>query len=99
MAGGGMTENLMGREPETRMIEDFLDRAASAPELLVLSGEAGIGKSALWHAGLDRARARGTRVLSHRAVEAEAVLSFAGISELLADVADEALPPLGALRP
>src|SRR3954469_10474489 len=95
---GGMTAELIGREPETRMIEDFLDRAGRAPELLVLSGEAGIGKSALWQAGLDRARARGARVLAHRAVEAEAVLSFAGISELLADAAAEVLPSLGDLR-
>jgi DNA-binding CsgD family transcriptional regulator len=93
-----MTAELIGREQETRMIEDFLDRAASAPELLVLSGEAGIGKSALWQAGLDCARARGARVLAHRAVEAEAVLSFAGISELLADAADEVLPSLSDLR-
>ena len=107
--GGAVTVELIGRGPEARMIEDFLDRTAIDPleyrciqtvalELLVLSGEAGIGKSALWHAGLDRARARGTRVLSHRAVEAEAVLSFAGISELLADAADEVLPSLGDLR-
>src|SRR4051812_38506211 len=97
MAAGEMTVELIGREPETRMIEDFLERAASAPELLVLSGEAGIGKSALWQAGLDRARARGARVLAHRAVEAEAVLSFAEISDLLADAADEVLPSLGDL--
>lgn len=97
-AAGDMTAELIGREPEIRMIEGFLDRAAGAPELFVLSGEAGIGKSALWQAGLDRARARGARVLSHRAVEAEAVLSFAGISELLAGAADEVLPSLGDLR-
>ena len=97
MAAEGVTVELIGREPEARMIEDFLDRAASTPELLVLSGEAGIGKSALWQAGLDRARARGARVLAHRAVEAEAVLSFAGISDLLADAADEVLPTKNAL--
>ena len=47
---------------------------------------------------LDNARQRGVRVLAHRAVEAEAVLSFAGISELLADVVDDVLPSLGDLR-
>mgnify|MGYP001352659067 CR=1 FL=1 len=93
-----MFNELSGREAETRSIEAFLDRAAAAPSVLVLSGDAGIGKTALWDAGLERAHARGARVLSHRAVEAEAVLSFAGISELLRGVVDELLPSLGALR-
>ena len=93
-----MTGQLSGREDETRSIEDFLDRASARPSMLVLSGDAGIGKTALWQAGLERARVRGTRVLSHRAVEAEAVLSFAGVAELLSGVADEVLPRLGALR-
>lgn len=93
-----MFNELSGREAETRSIDDFLDRAASAPSLLVLSGEPGIGKTALWRAGLERAHARRARVLSHRAVEAEAVLSFAGISELLRSVVDEVLPSLGPLR-
>jgi DNA-binding CsgD family transcriptional regulator len=93
-----MFNELSGREVETRSIEAFLDRAAAAPSVLVLSGEPGIGKTALWQAGLERAQARGARVLAHRAVEAETVLSFAGISELLRGVVDELLPSLGALR-
>jgi DNA-binding CsgD family transcriptional regulator len=93
-----MADQLSGREDEMRSIEDFLDRASASPSMLVLSGDAGIGKTALWRAGLERARARGVRVLSHRAVEAEAVLSFAGVAELLGPVADEVLPSLGELR-
>jgi DNA-binding CsgD family transcriptional regulator len=93
-----MAGQLSGREDETQSIEDFLDRASARPSMLVLSGDAGIGKTALWQAGLERARARGVRVLSHRAVEAEAVLSFAGIAELVGPVADEVLPSLGELR-
>ena len=93
-----MLGKLRGREAEARSIDDFLARAAAAPAMLVLSGAPGIGKTALWQAGLERARARGARVLSHRAVEAEAVLSFAGISELLAGIVAEVLPSLGDLR-
>jgi DNA-binding CsgD family transcriptional regulator len=93
-----MGGQLSGREDETRLIEDFLDRASARPSMLLLSGDAGIGKTALWQAGLQRARARGARVLSYRAVEAEAVLSFAGIAELLSPVAHEVLPSLGELR-
>jgi DNA-binding CsgD family transcriptional regulator len=93
-----MSDELSGRENEMRSLEDFLERAADGPTVLVLSGEAGIGKTALWQAGIARARARGARVLTYRAVEAEAVLSFAGIAELLSTVADEVLPSLGELR-
>ncbi|HEV3055187.1 MAG TPA: AAA family ATPase [Solirubrobacteraceae bacterium] len=95
---GTMAGELRGREQETRAIEEFLERAAAKAGVLVLSGEAGIGKTALWQAALDRARASGARVLTHRAVEAEATLAFAGLSELLASVVDEILPALGELR-
>ena len=98
MAPATMTNRLSGRESEMRSLEDFLERAAAAPAVLVLSGEAGIGKTELWQAGLQQARARGTRVLAHRAVEAEAVLSFAGIAELLSPVAADTLPALDELR-
>lgn len=93
-----MVDELSGRQAETRSIEAFLDRAATAPSVLVLSGEPGIGKTALWCSGLERAHERGARVLSHRAVEAEAVLSFAGIAELLRGVVDELVPSLSPLR-
>jgi DNA-binding CsgD family transcriptional regulator len=93
-----MTNRLSGRESELRSIEDFLERAVSAPSALVLSGEAGIGKTELWAAALEGARERGMLVLAHGAVEAEAVLSFAGIAELLGPAAADMLPGLGALR-
>jgi DNA-binding CsgD family transcriptional regulator len=93
-----INDRLSGRENEVRALEDFLERAAAAPSVLVLSGEAGIGKTELWQAGLQRARACGAHVLAHRAVEAEAVLSFAGIGELLSPVAADVLPSLDELR-
>lgn len=93
-----MDSRLSAREGEVSSLESFLERAAVAPRVLVLSGEAGIGKTELWQAGLERARERGTLVLAYRAVEAEAVLSFCGIAELLSPVAADVLPALGALR-
>src|SRR5688500_1608827 len=98
MASVTTLNQLSGRESELRSLEDFLERAAVAPSVLVLSGEAGIGKTALWQAGLQQARARGTRVLAHRAFEAEAVLSFAGIGELLSPVAADVLQALDEPR-
>ena len=67
----------------------FLARASEGPAALVLSGEPGIGKTVLWEAGLQNARGRFGSILTCRGVEAEASLSFAGLSELLGDVLDD----------
>jgi DNA-binding CsgD family transcriptional regulator len=90
--------SLIGRDDELGAIEAFLDDIGQGPRALVLSGEAGIGKTILWEAGLDEAHRRDVRVLSCRGVEVEATLSFAVLSELLADVLDEAMPSLPAPR-
>jgi DNA-binding CsgD family transcriptional regulator len=64
----------------------------------VLSGEPGIGKTILWERGVEGASERVGRVLSCRGVEAEASFSFAGLSELLAPVLEEAAPLLAPPR-
>ena len=83
-----MTETIIGREEELAAVEAFLDGVEQGPCALVLSGEPGIGKTVLWEGGLEEARLR-YRVLICRGVEAEASLSFAGLSELLGDVLEE----------
>ena len=85
---------LIGREDELDIVEAFLDGVTEGPGALVLSGEAGIGKTALWETGVDEARRRHVQVLSCRGVEVEASLSFAVLSELLADVLDGTAPSL-----
>jgi DNA-binding CsgD family transcriptional regulator len=85
---------LIGREDELDLVEAFLDGVAQGPCALVLSGEAGMGKTALWEAGVGEARRRQEQVLSCRGVEVEASLSFTVLSELLADVLDETAPSL-----
>ena len=62
----------------------------------MLNGEAGIGKTTLWEAGVDAARERGMRVLVARASGAEARLSFAALIDLLEPVGPEALAQLPA---
>jgi predicted ATPase len=63
---------IIGREQELASVSDFVDSAAAVRlSALVLEGEAGIGKSTLWRAGVDRARTRGARVLSSRPADAE----------------------------
>jgi DNA-binding CsgD family transcriptional regulator len=61
---------------------------------LLLEGEAGIGKTTLWAAGVEFAHTRGYRVLSGRPGEAEVQLAFAALSDLLADALAETLPHL-----
>ena len=64
----------------------------------MLSGEPGIGKTILWEAGVEEGGERLERVLTCRGVETEASLSFAGLSELIAPVLEEAAPSLVPLR-
>src|SRR3954447_24943880 len=89
---------VIAREEELGSIEAFLAELAQGPATLVLSGEAGIGKTILWEAGVEQAERSTSRVLTCRGVEAEALLSFAGLSELLAPVLDETAASLPAPR-
>ncbi len=84
-----MAQTVIGREQELGAIEEFLAEVGRGPRALVLSGEPGIGKTILWEAGVEEARERFGRVLTCRGVEAEASLSFAALSELLAPVFEE----------
>ena len=84
-----MAGQIIGREGEFGIIQAFLSDADTGPAALVLSGEAGIGKTLLWEAGVRRAQGAHRRVLTCRGVEAEASLSFAGLSELFAGVLEE----------
>ncbi len=83
-----------GRLPELARISSFLDAVPTGPEALILGGDAGIGKSALWLDTLAEARARSYRALSSRPTESEAKLSFAALGDLLEGVVDEALDAL-----
>jgi DNA-binding CsgD family transcriptional regulator len=79
---------VVGRDDELAKISRFLDdRALRA---LVIEGEAGIGKTTLWQAAVERARERGYRVLAYGAIGAEAQLSLSALADLLAGVPREA---------
>jgi DNA-binding CsgD family transcriptional regulator len=83
-----------GRQVEIARIASFLDAVPNGPEALILGGDPGIGKSALWLDTLAEARARSFRALSSRPTESEARLSFAALADLLDGVVDEALDAL-----
>src|SRR5262249_9185288 len=56
----------------------------------------GIGKTTIWEAGVRSASARGLRVLAARPTEAETSLAYAGLTDLLADIDDDAFAALPA---
>ena len=100
---GTKIDRLFGRDGEVAAIRAFLDDVAAGPASLVLEGEVGAGKTALWRAAVAAARERGYRVLVNRATEGEASLAFAALGDLLRDVLDEGLstlppPQAAALR-
>jgi len=86
---------LVGRDDELTAIIGVLD-SVQLPEAVVLPGEAGIGKTTLWLAGIDAAATRGFRILSSRPSGAETRFSFAGLSDLLTDAGHviTELPPI-----
>jgi AAA ATPase domain len=85
---------LFGRDLELSVGRAFL--AAAPARALLVEGPAGIGKTAVWRALTDIARADGYLVLESIGDAAEARLTFAGLADLLGKVADEALPQLPA---
>ena len=79
-----------GREPEQAAIADLLARArAGHGGSLVVTAEAGAGKTALAGRGRQSARAAGdVTVVTTSGIESEAPLAFAALQRLLAPVSD-----------
>jgi predicted ATPase len=59
-----MIVEIVGRDEELASLHLFINEASEEPAALVLEGEAGIGKSTLWEAGVEHARTQGVKVLS-----------------------------------
>ena len=81
-----MSIGVVSRSVELRSIAQLFSTIGQQPSGLLLEGEAGIGKTTLWLAALQQARAQGFRVLSARAWEAESVLAYGTVADLLADI-------------
>jgi DNA-binding CsgD family transcriptional regulator/tetratricopeptide (TPR) repeat protein len=88
----------VSRSVERNAVDDLLSSAGVEPSGLVIVGEPGIGKTTLWLAGVARARDRGFRVLSTRADEAESVLSYAAVADLLEGLGPEVIDALPELQ-
>ncbi|HVG64633.1 MAG TPA: AAA family ATPase [Actinomycetota bacterium] len=86
MAGEFQSSTFTGRAVELRRLDALLERAGQgSPQVVLVAGDAGVGKTRLLLALADRARQRGTRVLMGASVE-------------LGDIGFAYLPVVDALR-
>src|SRR5882757_2857091 len=90
---GGMAD-LIGRAGELQAVDRFLELASHGLASLVIEGDAGIGKTALWRASLERAKDHGSRVLRSAPAESEQSLTLGGLTDVLSDVGPADLAPL-----
>ena len=94
MTKGALEPEVVGRDAELATVRAFLAEVERLPAALVIEGEAGIGKTTLWRAGIAAAEELGYRVLSARPAEAESQVSYAGLRDLLDPVIERALVDL-----
>src|SRR5439155_16664455 len=87
---------ILGRERELGELQRFTASIPQGPSALLLEGVAGIGKTTIWLEAAAMARQADFRVLSARASESEARLSYAALGDLLEGVVDDVLPDLPA---
>ncbi|MFD5511568.1 ATP-binding protein [Streptomyces sp. NPDC127051] len=86
---------LVGRSAELALIDALFDSAATRGVALVLTGEAGVGKTALLDTAAERASEAGFTVVRIVGSQFEQSVSFSGLTQLLQPLAEEipALPP------
>jgi DNA-binding NarL/FixJ family response regulator len=77
---------LFGREPELRVLGDLIDNVRDRGAALAVTGEPGVGKSALLRQASLHAREAGMLVLTVSGVQSESLLPFAGLHQLLGPV-------------
>jgi DNA-binding CsgD family transcriptional regulator len=88
----------VGRDAELAEVDLFLGQMRASSCVLVLEGDAGIGKTTVWQEAIDRAGGAGALVLACRPAAAEAKLSFSGLSDMLAGAPDAAFAALPELQ-
>ena len=90
MAGIGVGANrLIGRDRELATLGSFLGEAVGDGATLLLTGDPGVGKTALLAAAADMATTDGVRVIRGGGVEYETDVSFAGLHQLVDPLSDD----------
>jgi len=94
--GGSSPVELVGRDLDVALVCGFVDEAAVRGGALLVSGDAGVGKTALLDVAERHAEAAGTRVVRAVGAEFEAEISFSGLNAVLYPLLDglAVLPPL-----
>ena len=85
----GWTSQLIGRDRELAALASFLGEAAVDGATLLLTGEPGVGKTALLVAAAGMATTDGVRVIHGGGVEYETDVSFAGLHQLVDPLSDD----------
>ena len=85
---------MIGRDRELGLADELLAQAERRFGVVLLEGEAGIGKTTVWRELVRRAEERGRRVLACRPAETEAKLGFSAVADLLEAVPDASLRTL-----
>ncbi|MDN3027051.1 LuxR family transcriptional regulator [Streptomyces sp. S.PB5] len=78
---------LFGRDAELRELDAFFSRAGHDGAVLLLTGDAGVGKSVLLDAAAGRAVRAGARVVRASGVQFEADVGYAVLNQLLLPLA------------
>jgi hypothetical protein len=80
---------LVGRDGELGFLREFFRQAAVGGGALFLSGDPGVGKTALLNVLADSASASGTMVLRVAGAEFEGEISFTGLNQALLPLQDQ----------
>jgi DNA-binding NarL/FixJ family response regulator len=80
---------IIGRDRELEEIRKLLEPRRTGARILLLEGDAGMGKTTLMRATIDEARARGYRVLTSTPARSETQLSASALRDLLDKAFDE----------
>jgi AAA ATPase domain len=75
--------DLVGREHDIALVRRFVERSARDGGALLLSGDAGVGKTALLETAVAHGRSVGVRILRATGTQFEATVSFAGLHQVL----------------
>lgn len=94
-ASAAPRNEIVGRETELASLRVFV-AGENDLRAVVLEGRPGIGKTTLWEACVEEARAEGLRVLPARPSDAEARLVFGALIDVLDGVGSEELAHLPA---
>jgi predicted ATPase len=89
-----MAVEIIGRREELVAFDGFLRSVPAGGHALLLEGDAGIGKTALWQEVNRLARERGFRSLTARSAHSETQIAFATVGDLFDPVVEETLPEL-----